>query len=1054
MATGVACPACRTELRFEAKFCDECGAAVTQAARTAEYKQVTVLFADVVHSMDIAAAVGPERWRELMSDFLDRSSSIVQRYSGTVNQFTGDGIMAVFGAPLSLEDHAVRASLAALDIQQLGRDLAAEFAPRDGVDLQLRVGLNSGQVIAGELGSRSHDYTTIGDQVGMAQRMESVAPSGGVMLSESTARLVGDDAVLGERRLVRIKGADAAVPVFELQSVPGRRPEVNSWTSTFIGREWELSALTAMLDRSVSGHGCVVSVVGPPGIGKSRLVAEVAKLAAHRGIQVASTYCESHTSDVPFRVAVRLLRSVWRVSGLADEVARDVVRSRVPGADAADLLLLLDELGIRDSTDPLPDIAPDARRRRLTALVNASMVAREEPAVFVIEDAHWIDATSESLLSDLLSVVPQASALVLITYRPEYDGALSRNPGAHTVALAPLDNSQMAGLISELLGRHPSVAKLAARVTERASGNPFFAEEIIRDLADRGVLYGERGNRTCTNGAADVEVPATLQAAIAARIDRLGPTAKLTLNAAAVIGLRFDEAHLLAVSDSADLEPLIGAELIDQVMFTPRARYAFRHPLIRTVAYQSQLKSARAELHRRLARSLEGRDPISAEENAALIAEHLEAAGDLGDAFGWHMRAGAWLIFRDIHAARSSWQRARDVAERLDADDPRREAMRIAPRAMLCASAFRAGGAADDEEFTEVCRLAEEAGDKVSLAMATAGHVMMLSLRGRHHESSRQATELVGVLDSIGDVGLSIPMLAQAATAKLANNEVAEALRLSQRALDLAGANPHIADSAVETPLVVAAIVRAAARMCMGVAGWRRDIEQATAMCRELVPIGAPLALVWKYAFCLGAGTLRPDEAILREVDELLDSAEERGDDLSLECARFLRGFVLSQRGGADRSRGLSILVKSREVAAQQRSMMIFESLADVEIARDKAGSGDFEGAIVLLNGVVEQGLAAGGVAASYGLNALVEALLQRGTDADIQAAQIGVDRFAALPVEPGVVWIDISLLRLRALLARAMRDDTGYRDFADRYRTMANELGFEGHIDAAAAMS
>jgi adenylate cyclase len=417
MATGVACPACRTELRFEAKFCDECGAAVTQGAHTAEYKQVTVLFADVVHSMDIAAAVGPERWRELMAELLDRSSSVVQRYGGTVSQFTGDGIMAVFGAPLSLEDHAVRASLAALDIQQLGRDLAAEVSPRDGVDLQLRIGLNSGQVIGGELGSRSHDYTTIGDQVGMAQRMESVAPSGGVMLSESTARLVEDDAVLGERRLVRIKGADDAVPAFELRSVPGRRPEVN-WTSTFIGREWELSALTAMLDRSISGHGCVVNVVGPPGIGKSRLVAEAAKLAAHRGIQVASTYCESHTSDVPFRVAVRLLRSVWRVSGLADDVARDVVRSRVPRADAADLLLLLDELGIRDSTDPLPDIAPDARRRRLTALVNASIVAREEPAVFVIEDAHWIDSTSESLLSDVLSVVPQSSALVLITYRP------------------------------------------------------------------------------------------------------------------------------------------------------------------------------------------------------------------------------------------------------------------------------------------------------------------------------------------------------------------------------------------------------------------------------------------------------------------------------------------------------------------------------------------------------------------------------------------------------------------------------------------------------------
>ena len=202
------------------------------------------------------------------------------------------------------------------------------------------------------------------------------------------------------------------------------------------------------------------------------------------------------------------------------------------------------------------------------------------------------------------------------------------------------------------------------------------------------------------------------------------------------------------------------------------------------------------------------------------------------------------------------------------------------------------------------------------------------------------------------------------------------------------------------------------------------------------------------------AAKVRPDEAILREVDELLDFAEERGDDLSLECARFLRGFVLSQRKGADRSRGLSILVKSREVAAQQRAMMIFVSLADVEIAREKATSGDFEGAIALLNEVVEKGIATGGVAASYGLDALVDAHLQRGTDADIHAAQVGVDRFAALPVEPGLVWFEISLLRLRALLARAMRDDTGYQDFADRYRTMANELGFEGHIDAAAAMS
>jgi adenylate cyclase len=448
----VICPACRTELRLDAKFCDECGAPVSQQPSAAEYKQVTVLFADVVHSMDIAAAVGSERLRELMSELLDRSSAVVQRYGGTVDQFTGDGIMAVFGAPISLEDHAIRACLAALDIQKQASDLAIDMKKRNGIDLRLRVGLNSGEVIAREVGSSPHRYTTVGDQVGMAQRMESVAPPGGVILSESTARLVEREALLGERRLVRIKGADAPVPVYELNSMTGRRPETTVRSSTFVGREWELAALTAMLDRAVKGQGCAASVVGPPGIGKSRIVAETVALAQHHGVQVFSTYCESHTSDVPFQAANRLLRSGFGVEGLEDEAARALVQTQVLDADKADLLLLQDELGIRDPAEALPDIAPDARRRRLTALVNAAVLARPTPAVYVIEDAHWIDSTSESLLADFLSIVPRARVLVLITYRPEYSGALGRSPEAQTIALAPLDDSQMSGLVTELLG--------------------------------------------------------------------------------------------------------------------------------------------------------------------------------------------------------------------------------------------------------------------------------------------------------------------------------------------------------------------------------------------------------------------------------------------------------------------------------------------------------------------------------------------------------------------------------------------------------------------------
>ena len=258
---------------------------------------------------------------------------------------------------------------------------------------------------------------------------------------------------------------------------------------------------------------------------------------------------------------------------------------------------------------PLPAIDPDARRRRLTALINTASLARTEPALFIIEDAHWIDAVSESMLADFLSVIPQTPSMVLITSRPEYQGALTRVPGAQTIALAPLGDSDTAALIGELLGSDPSVGELAAIIAERAAGNPFFAEEMVRELVQRGVLAGERGGYVCRVDVAELSVPATVQAAIAARIDRLSTPAKRTLNAASVIGARFGAELLAALGIDAVVDELLGAELIDQVRFTPSAEYAFRHPLIRAVAYESQLKSDRAQWHRRLAAAIEEREP-------------------------------------------------------------------------------------------------------------------------------------------------------------------------------------------------------------------------------------------------------------------------------------------------------------------------------------------------------------------------------------------------------------------------------------------------------------
>ncbi len=277
---------------------------------------------------------------------------------------------------------------------------------------------------------------------------------------------------------------------------------------------------------------------------------------------------------------------------------------------------------------PLPKIDPDARRRRLTALINTASLARTESALYIIEDAHWIDEVSESMLADFLTVIPRTPSMVLITARPEYEGALTRVPDAQTIALAPLGDSDTAALLDELLGSDPSVGDVSAAIAERAAGNPFFTEEMVRELVQRGVLHGQRSGYVCRSDAAEVGVPATVQAAIAARIDGLNSRAKRTLNAASVIGARFGPELLAALGTDPVLDELVRAELIDQVRFTPGAEYAFRHPLIRAVAYESQLKSDRAEVHRRLATAIGSGSPESADQNGALIAEHLEAAGD------------------------------------------------------------------------------------------------------------------------------------------------------------------------------------------------------------------------------------------------------------------------------------------------------------------------------------------------------------------------------------------------------------------------------------------
>jgi class 3 adenylate cyclase len=1058
-ATGLFCGSCGAQSSPTAKFCGECGTRLSQATRSAEYKQVTVLFADVVHSMDIAAAVGAERLREIMADLVNRCAAVVQRFGGTVNQFTGDGIMAVFGAPVALEDHAIRACLAALGIQEEAMRLAIDVHDRDGVELRLRVGLNSGQVIAGEIGSGAWGYTTIGEQVGMAQRMESVAPPGEMMLSESTARLVDGAAALGQPEMVCIKGARQPVAAQRLLGMQDQHRAAVRAESNLVGRRRELSAVEGLLGRAVEGHGAVVGVVGPPGIGKSRLVREVSAMAATRGVEVFTAFCESHESQVPFHAVARLLRAATGVEGLDPQAARARTRAKSPDAEAEDLLLLDDLLGIADPDVVLPRIDPDARRRRLTALVNTALSAREAPALYIIEDAHWIDEVSESMLTEFLVVIAQSPSLVLVTYRPEYRGALSRVAGAQTIVLASLSDSETTALVTELLGADPSVGALGQTIADRAGGNPFFAEEIVRELAERGALRGEPGAYLSTTDAAEATVPATLQATIAARIDRLDPKAKRTLGAAAVIGSRFGLDLLTSLGVEPVVSDLVAAQLVDQVTFTRQAEYVFHHPLIRAVAYESQLKSDRAEMHRRLAATIEGRDPESADENAALIAEHLEAAGDLHAAYGWHMRAGSWSANRDVVAAQMSWQRARQVTDALPDDDPDRIAMHIAARTRLCRHAFRVHVDVSGGLFEELRQLCAAAGDKRSLAIGMAGLVEVHMMYGRLGEASRMASETMALVESIGDPTLTVGLSMSPIAAKLHTGEIGVALRWSQTVIDLADREPTKRDSIIDWRLTVslahALATRGSARCALGDRGWRSDLDQAVAKARSIGPLPYATIISYSYGLAIGSGVLLADDAALRDIEEALRIAERASDDLALGLARFTLGIALVHRDSpAERDRAPEVLGQVRDMCLHGRLYLFMLAVVDMCTARERARRGDRDGAIPLLREAVDNLFHERQLSSCIAATAfLVETLLDRGANGDVPDAEAAIERLAVAPADEGLVIRDIWLRRLRALLARARGDEATYRDYRDRYRAMARTLGFEGHIAWAEAM-
>jgi hypothetical protein len=527
------------------------------------------------------------------------------------------------------------------------------------------------------------------------------------------------------------------------------------------------------------------------------------------------------------------------------------------------------------------------------------------------------------------------------------------------------------------------------------------------------------------------------------------------LTAASVIGTHFGAGLLTALGIDPVFDELLDTELIDQERFGPSPEYAFHHPLIRAVAYESQLKSDRAELHRRLATAIEERDPASVEENAALIAEHLESADELLAAYGWQMRAAARSSNRDVGAARISWERAQRIADRLPDDAPDKLSMRIAPRTMLCATDWQARAVQQSRarfaELRELC----SAGDKVSLVIAMTGLASELLYAGRPGEGARLASEQMALLESIGDPTVTIGLSFVAFVNWFNVGEFSEISRWSQTVIDLAESDPAKgAGFGMGSPLAIALAFRALARWWLGRPRWLQDLHDALSMARNSDPTTFAFVVAWTYGLAIHYGALRPSDSAIHAAEQTMQIADESSNDRALSGAQFSLGAILLHRdAAADRDRGLELMVLARDKWLPKRVPSLVP-VAEVLIAREWSKRGDRDAAIPTMRRVVDDlhkarrigwGVWAAGV--------LVETLLERGSGDDLSEAQKAFERLANLQAEQDSAILEITLLRLRALLARARGDAITHRDLVIRYREMAKSLGYQGHIDWAEAM-
>jgi class 3 adenylate cyclase/tetratricopeptide (TPR) repeat protein len=923
------CATCGFVNEPSARFCGGCGARWTgTAARSTvsagdfvaeaaggERKVVTVLFADLKGSLELLGPRDPEDARLVLDTVLQRLIEAVHAFEGTVNQVLGDGIMALFGAPLAHEDHALRACLSALRMHELVRAEAPDFRERFGVEPLVRVGVNSGDVLMRTMASDVHlDYSAVGVTTHVAARMEQLASPGSTLITADTWRLVRAYVSVRPVAPLEVKGLAEPVEAYELLAASGTRARRGAAVSRLVEREAELERLHHAVARAEQGHGQVVAISGEPGVGKSRLVDEFLAAPALARVRVLQGRALSYGRAVANTPIRELLAEYFAITpadhgpALRDKVEKWLwTLDPVLASLVTPLVGLLEPQGADEAWSRLD---PSERRRQSASAFRRLLVRESQSRVLclVIEDLHWVDPDTRDLLEDLVDFLPALRVLLIVSFRPEYEHAWAAAPGYTEIRLAPLSPPAAATLLDDLLGSDPALEDVGGWLRERTQGNPFFLEESVAHLVDVGVLTGERGARRLARPLDSTHVPATVQGVLAARIDRLSPPQKRLLQCAAVVGRDVPLPVLEAVASvsaeelATDLASLERAAILARVRGSHPPRYRFRHALTYEVAYDLVRRDRRRALHGLVLTVLEGA-PSAAEVET--LAHHALAAERWRDAVDYCRRAGARALAQAAHRAAAEWfEHALVAIGHLPPEAETKRASIDVRLDMRYALSPRGEFGRMMTYLEEAEQLAGDLGDRRRLGYVSAFMANYFALTGRPNRSIRYASRAFEIAAETGDLSLEVLANAFLAGASYSRGAYRDAVIAAER--NVARLGDGLVGERFDLPLFPSVYSRTILASALAELG---EFDQATAVGEEAIRIAAVLDHPYSLAYAyLGVGAVHLRRTTFAEGVAVLETALEQSRTAGLVAVSTLAsaafiGCAANAPGHIDRAR-------------------------------------------------------------------------------------------------------------------------------------------------------